>query len=428
MLRRDWLGGVGALVVGCRSLPIESRTTSAPVDKVFSDLHGLTTDVPDLRASDYAARKARVWERMNEVDVHAVVIEPGATMQYLSGVSWHRSERPFLLVLEHDGAEFWLVPAFEERRAREQLGDAKVTAWQENADPFAILANSLRSPRTIAIDGNARSSIVVGVRRVQPDATVHGQAPWLDAIRMQKDPVELAYLRRANEITKIAIAAVARQIRPGLRQSEIVDLFVRAQTEAGLSNIWCLALTGPAAAFPHGTHEDRVLQADDVILVDTGGALHGYQSDVTRTWAVGTPAPDVRAAWEAVRKAQQAALSLITQGTRCGDVDAKARAILQEAGYGDAYRYFTHRLGHGIGLEVHEQPYLVANNEQRLLPGMTMSNEPGVYIPGSFGVRIEDIVAVTDGEPDVFGPMIGAWDDPLANHDVEHMTPWPDSV
>ena len=181
-----------------------------------------------------------------------------------------------------------------------------------------------------------------------------------------------------------------------------------AQKAAGLTDVWVLALFGPAASFPHGTHEDRALRPGDVVLVDTGGSLHGYRSDITRTWVLGEPSRDVLRAWDTVAAAQAAALAKMAPGVACAEVDAAARAVIAQAGYGTAHGYeaFTHRLGHGIGLQVHEPPYLVTDNDLRLQPGMTMSNEPGIYLPGRFGIRIEDIVAITSSGAEVFGDPV----------------------
>ncbi|MEX1367619.1 MAG: M24 family metallopeptidase, partial [Nannocystaceae bacterium] len=175
---------------------------------------------------------------------------------------------------------------------------------------------------------------------------------------------------------------------------------------AGLSDVWVLALFGPAASFPHGTAQDRALAPGDVVLVDTGGSLHGYRSDISRTWVHGRASAEVRRAFDTVVAAQRAALRRIAPGTACGEVDAAARSVIEGQGFGRDYERFTHRLGHGIGLEVHEHPYLVRGSSRVLAPGMTMSNEPGIYVPGRFGIRIEDIVAVTADGHEVFGPMV----------------------
>jgi Xaa-Pro dipeptidase len=338
----------------------------------------------------------------------AYVAEPGVNQRYLAGVRWWASERPFLLVLAANGGVGWICPAFEEYRAREQLGDARIFSWHEHEDPFAVATNAvhhLGGSGVIGIDAEARSWIGRGLARdgsrevVTSDHVAH--------VRMSKSPQEIALLRRANEATKAALRAVAGQFRTGMRQSEARALVEQAQRDAGLVEIWALVLFGAAAALPHGTAEDRRLAADDVVLVDTGGSLHGYQSDVTRSWTVGRGIEGWSRAYGVTSAAQQAAVAMIRTGVTCGSVDDAARAVIGESGYGRAYEHFTHRLGHGIGLEVHEPPYLVPGNAQVLGSGMVTSVEPGIYVAGRFGVRLEDIVVVRGEGAEILGAPAG---------------------
>jgi Xaa-Pro dipeptidase len=196
-----------------------------------------------------------------------------------------------------------------------------------------------------------------------------------------------------------------------MHERDFAELVRAAQLAAGLDNVWVLPLFGPNAAFPHGTPEGRELAEGDLILVDTGGFLHGYASDITRTWAFPDPGAvdEERArAWEVVREAQAAALDVIAPGVRCAEVDAAARRVVAAAGFDGDYGHFTHRLGHGIGMQVHEPPYLVRDADHVLEPGNTMSDEPGLYLPGEYGIRLEDIVAVTEDGVEVFGPRATA--------------------
>jgi Xaa-Pro dipeptidase len=378
----------------------------------FSELAGFCDGVEPTTEAEYAQRRAAVQAKLQRSSIDALVIEPGPNMLYLSGIRWGRSERPFLMVVPADGEPRWICPAFEVRRAREQLGEgADVVAWAEHDDPFRELAHGA----SVRVDPDARGTILAGVReRVGKGAQL--DAGVIESVRLRKSAAELARLRRVNEATKAALAVAGRRATPGMRQSELADAIGEAQRIAGLQDVWVLCLFGPAAAFPHGTREDRVLEDGDLVLVDTGGALHGYRSDITRTWAVGSPRPDAKRAWQTVAEAQAAGLAAIRPGAKCGDPDAAARAVMKDAGYGADYETFTHRLGHGIGLQVHEAPYLVRDNERILEPGMTMSDEPGIYVPGSFGVRIEDIVAVTETGAEVFGPSVGPFEDPMRDH------------
>jgi Xaa-Pro dipeptidase len=346
---------------------------------------------------------------IQKAGLKAVVVEPGPNMTYLAGVRWGRSERPFVAVVRPGRGIAWVCPAFEERTALEQLGpDANVHTWREHEDPFAVVAKIVGPGRApVGIDPDARGFIFNGTRKhVRAEI---GAAP-LTGARLRKTPSELDRIRRANEATKAALSLVVARAVPPIKQSELAAEVRRAQEAAGLVDVWALVLFGPAAAFPHGTQEDRTLADGELVLVDTGGALHGYRSDISRTWAVGKVGDDARAAWETVAEAQEAALALIRPGKRCGEPDAAARAVIAGAGFGEGYAAFTHRLGHGIGLQVHEEPYLRMDNPLLLEPGMTMSNEPGIYLPGNLGVRLEDIVAVTDDAPEVFGPRASRMD------------------
>jgi Xaa-Pro dipeptidase len=224
------------------------------------------------------------------------------------------------------------------------------------------------------------------------------------ALRGRKDAHELALLRRASELTQLAIAAVARTLRRGDSAAEVARRMHRAQARLGLEGTWVLALVGPSAAFPHGGDQERSIGRGELLLVDTGGSLHGYQSDVTRTWAVEGPVgAEEERAWNAVRDAQRRAFEAIRPGVPCREIDRVARSTIEAAGFGSGYEALTHRLGHGIGLEGHEDPYFDGGSEVLLEPGMTLSDEPGIYLYGSFGVRLEDIVAVTEAGADHFG-------------------------
>jgi Xaa-Pro dipeptidase len=427
--RRSFMAGAPAGLLtwaGCAAPRAPVRTPEGEAGgegDMFVSLEGLLDDVAGPDAAEHRMHLVRVQEHMREQEVGALVVEAGATMQYLSGVRWGRSERPLLLVVPAEGAPAWVCPAFELRRAREQIGaDSEVVTWDEHRSPYArvsqILIERELAGEPVAVDPDARTFVTMGMADVLGVELLEVTTPVVSACRMVKTPLELQRLRRANEATKIALAAAATHLRPGMRQSELAALVRSAQEAAGLTQVWVLALFGPAAAFPHGTAEDRALEPGELVLVDTGGSLHGYRSDITRTWLpFGSARDEMRRAWETVRRAQLQAMQQIRPGTPCGAVDVAARAVMAEAGYGDGYELFTHRLGHGIGLEVHEPPYLVRDNPLLLQSGMTMSNEPGIYVPGDFGIRIEDIVAVTSDGVEIFGPPIGPFEDPFAAHE-----------
>ncbi len=413
--RRGPAGVAGVITAPPAAAPFAPAPAPPVSPNGYDALRGFCDGVPAVGPQEYAARSRDVAAALKTAGLDALVLEPGPNMLYLAGLRWGRSERPFLCLLRADGAQAWVCPAFEQRSAGERLPPgAEVLLWQEHEDPFAIAAGFVGTRSKLAVDSDARGFIYAGLRRHVAGAVV--DAGPIASVRLRKTSAELDRLRRANEATKAAIAAAAENLQPGMTQSAFAAELTAAQQAAGLDQVWCLALFGPAASFPHGTEEDRVLGEDDVVLVDTGGGLHGYRSDVSRTWAVGSATPEFAVAWNAVVAAQAAALGQIRDGVSCSAPDAAARSVIDAAGHGAGYEHFTHRLGHGIGLQVHEPPYLRPDNALLLRPGMTMSNEPGIYVPGAFGVRIEDIVAVTRGVPEVLGPPVGPLEDPLRGH------------
>jgi Xaa-Pro dipeptidase len=311
-----------------------------------------------------------------------------------------------LLLVPAEGEPRFVCPAFEDGTARERVGAAApLWTWREHESPGAVAAKALAGagkPR-VAVDPPLRSFVREDLDAGLGRATVLGAA-LVAEVRGRKQPGELLRLQRANAATKAAIAAVAPRLRVGVRESEVRALVVAAQRAAGLSDPWALVLFGPNAAFPHGTGQERALAAGDAVLIDTGGALHGYWSDVSRTLLPAAPAPALQRAYDAVAAAQAAGIAAVREGVACGTIDAAAREVIAAAGLGAPDAVFRHRTGHGIGLEVHEAPYLVHGSRVALARGHTFSVEPGIYVPGQLGVRIEDIVAVAASGPEILGP------------------------
>jgi len=420
-------GAVGAagLALACRGT--ESRPAPAPAPaperaaELFPELSDQRPGCVPIDGQDRADRRARLGRLLAERGIDAFVCEGGPTLSYLAGVAWGRSERFFALVVTADGAHFWLCPAFEEGKARLAIdgsgkpGGAFVT-WHEDEYAFRPLCDALRARgvQRLAIDPALRFGFVERLAHAARGdeafaalasygAIVSG-AELLVALRGRKEPKELALLRRANELTQLALVHVAERVRPGQTGADVGRLVSAAHARLGFSGTWNLSLIGPAAALPHGDASAAPLGAGDVLLIDCGGGFLGYQSDITRSWVPhGEPAEEVQRAWNAVRDAQRRAFETIRPGRTCREIDAAARAEIVRHGYPGGFEVFTHRLGHGIGLEGHEDPYFDGGSEVVLAPGMTLSNEPGIYLPGRFGLRIEDIVHVTETGAGVFG-------------------------
>lgn len=400
-----------------RDHPATEIPEQAPADR-FHALRGFCDGIDAPDAAEYAAHVEHAQRQLRERKLAALVVEPGPTMGYFSGVRWGTSERPFLLVIPREGRPAWVCPSFEAGTAQERVGErADLRLWHEHESPYARAAEVVREHSEgrgrVAVDAGMRQFIVAGLEDAFGKRRVVVGGDVVVACRIKKDERELARLRRANEATKAALRTVAPLAEPGMEQSDFAAVVREALLTTGLTRPWVLCLFGPNAAYPHGTKEGRRLRPGDLILVDTGGSLHGYSSDITRTWPFGEPDDEQRKAWATVREAQLAGFEHIKPGKRCSEADAAAREVMTKAGYPGDYGVFTHRLGHGIGLQGHEEPYLRRGNQRVLEPGMTMSNEPGIYIRGRLGMRLEDIVAVTEDGHEIFGPLAKSIDEPF---------------
>lgn len=392
-------------------------------------LPALPDPPPAPGPTDFAARRERARETMADSSIDALFLTPGTNLLYFTGVPWGLSERLLACILPRggqgtgahageDGAPVWVCPAFEEARARESLPPgARVVAWEEHEDPFRRAAEILGEQGILAgrigIDPSCPSRFLQRLAAAAPAASLVDGLPVTAALRSRKDAVELACMRHACAITRAAIAAALHGIGEGATAGEVSQRLAEAQTRLGGRAPWALVLFGPAAAFPHGTRERRPLREGDGVLADVGCQVHGYCSDLTRTVFLGRPSGEARRAWDLVHRAQETARRAIHPGATAGSIDTAAREVITRGGYGPGYRTFTHRLGHGIGLDGHEEHYLVQGNPVRLRPGMTHSDEPGIYVPGKFGIRLEDVVAVTeDGavflEPPLDAPELRA--------------------
>ena len=333
----------------------------------------------------------------------ALFFAPGTSLYYFTGIRWGLSERLVALVLPRAGHPVVIAPAFEEGRLREQLKfPIEVRVWQEDESPTKLAAAGLaeQGVRTgrMGIEETTGFTFFDHFRQAAPGLECVSADPITIACRGRKSAHELELMRLACEATFDVFRAVFASIKEGMSQHDIGHF-----VEAGFGKMelrgGALVLLGASAALPHGTVKPQKLKQGDVILIDGGCAVEGYQSDVTRTSVLGKPSEKVTRAFELVRKAQDAALDAARAGKLSGTVDDAARAVITGAGYGPDYKFFTHRLGHGIGLDGHEHPYLVRGSKTVLEPGMTFSNEPGIYVPGEFGLRCEDDMVISAEGP-----------------------------
>ncbi|KAI0636809.1 peptidase M24 [Trametes polyzona] len=370
----------------------------------FSHLASHCAHISPIPAGSFIARQDALSHTLRSLNASAYIAEPGASAGYfanLTGSHWHLSERPLLLVVQPitDGsgevhANISIVtPAFEETRAKllPIPAQAEVTyvAWPEDRNPFERALTLLPGLSTIYVDGSVRTFITDGLQKGAPNALVANAPVEVRRLRERKSAEEIDIMKCANEATVLAIRAAREHMKIGMRESEAGQLIRDALAATGIQNGYALTLFGENAALPHGSGTDRILGKHDFILIDGGGSLHGYASDVTRTFALPDSEipPHHQALWKIVHAAQQRALASASNGTITASVDHAAREVIRKAGYGD---FFTHRLGHGIGLEGHESPYLVGGSNDVILTGHTFSDEPGIYIEGKVGVRLED--------------------------------------
>src|SRR5262249_21455063 len=353
-----------------------------------------------ISVEERKARLARAQRLMADAGLDAVVMASGTSLAYFTGAEWGISERFFGMVLTKDGDPAWVTPAFEKQRALEQIQHGTdVRAWEEHESPYALVAGILRDRKAggrIGIEEAMPFVFADGIAKASPAARVESAIPVTAGCRMIKDAHEIALMRRACEITIAAHRAVFQSLREGMTQAQVSELSARAHQKLGARG-GALVLFGKDAAFPHGTTKPQPLKAGDVGLMDGGCKVEGYSSDITRTGVFGAPPTDrQRKVWDIVRQAQDAAFRAARPGAECQAVDAAARKVIEDAGFGPDYKYFTHRLGHGMGVDGHEWTNFVRGNTTTIRPGMCFSDEPGIYIYGEMGVRHEDTIFITE--------------------------------
>jgi len=379
----------------------QAAAEDAALPPAIASLTRMTDGVEPISTDERRQRVRRAQELMAQEKLDALVVAPGTTLEYFAGVRWSGGERLLAMVLTREGDPAWVAPAFEKARAQELIPfGSDVRAWEEDESPYALVASILRDRKVAAGRLGVEESMVFafsdGIAKAAPALAVVSGTPVTAGCRVIKDAHEIALMRRACEITVRAWRAVFASLKEGMTQDQVGGLCSAAMERQGMRG-GALVLFGPDAAFPHGTSRPKPLAAGQVVLIDGGGRLHGYASDITRTAVFGAPPTErQQRVWDLVRKAQEAAFRAAKPGVEAQSVDAAARRVVEEGGFGPGYRYFTHRVGHGIGMDGHEWTYLVKGNTTKLRPGMCFSDEPGIYIPGEMGIRHEDVMFITE--------------------------------
>lgn len=380
----------------------------------------MTTAAKPIDATERARRIARAQDMMRAADIAAVVIEPGASLTYFTGVKWSRSERVTAAVIPRDGQALIVTPFFEEPSVRETLDiPAEVRVWQEDESPLTLIAGWLKQRKLttgrLGIEETARFFVSDGLGALLPGIRIVSANPIVRAIRMIKTPAEIALMQAATDVTIAAYRWTWPRVEAGMTGKDVSALMDAATRNLGGEPLFALALIGEAAAYPHGNRAVHKVAPGEVLLMDCGCSVQDYESDVSRTFSYRTVRPEVRKVWDQVARGQQIAFAAANIGAPAGSIDDAVRAYYESLGYGPRYRLpgLSHRTGHGIGMDGHEPINLVHGETTKLAAGMCFSDEPGLYLPGKFGVRLEDCFHMTDAGPKWFSEPPKSIDAPV---------------
>jgi Xaa-Pro dipeptidase len=429
MISRRRFFEVGAVAAGvaATSQSLLATTTSEKADDsslppAIAQLKSRKSEAQPITREERQARQEHARKLMAENTLGAVVMMEGTSLRYFTGMRWWGGERMFAFVMPAKGAAFYVCPAFEEGRAREQLGNAPdsehadVRTWQEDESPYERVAQGLKergiSGGRVGLEETMRFIFVDGLAKAAPQATITSATPVTAGCRMVKSAHEIALMRLASQVTLSVYEAVYKSLREGMTQHDVSDWIEKAYARTGFPGD-ASVMVGEYSASPHGSTTPQVIREGSIIMIDDGCTVEGYQSDITRTFVLGKASAKMKQVFDVVHRAQSAALAAAKPGAECGSVDAAARKVVTDAGFGPDYKYFRHRLGHGLGMDGHEWPYLVRGNSTKLQANVTTSNEPGIYIPGEFGIRLEDDMHVTEDGAELFTPQSPSLEQPF---------------
>ncbi|MFZ0008108.1 MAG: Xaa-Pro peptidase family protein [Steroidobacteraceae bacterium] len=415
--RRDAL----ALTAAGATFALGGKAVAADVKNGLGDLRPMTAQAQPISAAEHGARLARIQASMQQGKVAAFLVEAGSSLEYFTGVRWWRSERTTAALIPAHGRVIVVTPFFEEPSIRETLKvPADVRTWKEDESPFELLAGALREQPAgggpLAVEPTTRLFIVE--RLSAASARAHAVVPGdelIRACRMHKSPAELALMQTANDVTLAALRYTHARVDAGMHGADILDMMIAATGALGGTHEFSLVLLNEASAYPHGSIKPQQVRAGSVILIDTGCSVHGYQSDISRSWVLGAASRRQRQVWDTVKQGQELALATAKLGSPVGGIDRAVRTFYEGRGWSKDYGLpgLSHRTGHGIGMDVHEAPYLVRSDTTPLEAGMCFSDEPGLYTPGEFGIRLEDCWYMTEAGPKTFTPLAKSLDEPI---------------
>jgi Xaa-Pro dipeptidase len=412
--RRHFAGlaasGAGALLFGPNLAFAQSQAGLRP----------MTGDVVPISPAERLERIRKAQRLMRAQGFGSLLIEPGASLTYFTGVRWSRSERLTAALIPAEGEAIVVTPFFEEPSVRESLAvPAAIRTWQEDEDPLKLAAGALRdwklAGRPVGIEETVRFFAVDGLRKALPGVTIRSGASVVRPIRMIKSAHELALMQKAADITVAAYRHTFPRIERGMTPAQIGAIMNGATIALGGQPEFALVLLGEASAYPHGTGKPQAVREGEVVLMDCGCSVEGYESDISRTFVFGEPTAEQRRVWGHMRRGQDIAFAAARIGAPAGSVDDAVRREYERLGYGPRYKLpgLSHRTGHGIGMEGHEPVNLVHGETTRLAPGMCFSNEPGLYLPGKFGIRLEDCFYMTPRGPRYFSEPPPSLDRPV---------------
>ncbi len=413
--RRKFLKA-GAAAAGAALAPPTPAAAEkcSPLPPAIAALQSMKDQAKPITVEERGDRQEKARRLLRDNHLDALLLTEGTSLNYFTGVRWWGGERLFAMVLPASGAAFYVCPAFEEGRAREQIAKAPgasaadVRTWQEDESPYQLVAQGLRD-RSIAtgqvgLEETVKFVFADGIAKAAPQVRMVSGTPVTAGCRMIKSDHEIALMRLAAKVTLAAYHATWQSVKEGMTQQQVQDLVEAAHDKLGFHG-GAEVQVGEHSAFPHGSAEPQIIRDGSIVMMDGGCKVEGYTSDITRTWVVGKPSEKMKQVFDIVHRAQSAALATARPGVECGAVDAAARKVITDAGYGPGYKYFAHRVGHGMGMDGHEWPYLVRGNPTRLAPNMTFSDEPGIYIRGEFGIRLEDDMHILENGAELFTPQ-----------------------
>ena len=424
LTRRDFTKlaglGAGAACISLTTSAQEDNATNLPPS--IAKLQSRRSEAKPITLEERQQRMERARQLMRENHLDAIMMAGGTSLLYFTNVHWGNSERLFATVIPAKGEPFYVCPAFEDGRAREQIANGPgannpdVRTWQEDVDPYRVLAAGLKdrgiASGRLGIEERTPFVFSDGVAKAAPQITTVSATPVTAGCRMVKSRQELELMQLANRVTLEAYEAVYHALHEGMTQYDFANLIAAAYNRLGFRGEASVNV-GEASALPHGSAKPQTIHEGTIVLIDDGCTVEGYQSDISRTFVLGKPTDKMRKVFDIVHQAQGAALKQARPGVEAQSVDAAARKVIEDAGYGPDYKYFTHRVGHGIGMDGHEWPYLVRGDTLTLRPNMTFSDEPGIYIPGEFGVRLEDDMHITEDGAMLFTPQSPSLEDPF---------------